>query len=158
MSNQRIVLDQDVVVTHLQKAKCIWSPPTGARDSLPKAMYCPRMRYCLPRGQPGRRDHVHPGFRHAEQGDAVLANAGHPMTSPPCCKRFWTEPTPPKAFEASAAGGAPAAGNAGAWLGASGNGGFVTIDRTGDATISSAGFDGANPANGAAGGCAKQRR
>ncbi|MFQ2573001.1 Ig-like domain-containing protein, partial [Aeromonas caviae] len=33
--------------------------------------------------------------------------------------------------------------------GASGNGGFVTIDRTGDATISSAGFDSANPAGAA---------
>lgn len=37
---------------------------------------------------------------------------------------------PTQNFEASAAGGAPAAG-----------GGFVTIDRTGDATIAAAGFD-----------------
>ena len=70
------------------------------------------------------------------------------MTSPPCSKRFWTGPTPPRHSEASAAGGAPAAGNAGV-AGASGNGGFVTIDRTGDATISSAGFDSANPADAA---------
>ncbi|MFQ2429733.1 Ig-like domain-containing protein, partial [Aeromonas caviae] len=37
----------------------------------------------------------------------------------------------------------------GGGAGASGNGGFVTIDRTGDATISSAGFDSANPAGAA---------
>uniref|UniRef100_UPI001FCB1FB2 retention module-containing protein n=1 Tax=Aeromonas fluvialis TaxID=591962 RepID=UPI001FCB1FB2 len=49
---------------------------------------------------------------------------------------------PTKNFEASAAGGAPAAGGGiGGVAGASGNGGFVTIDRTGDATIAEAGFD-----------------
>ncbi|MGL5073721.1 MAG: retention module-containing protein, partial [Aeromonas salmonicida] len=53
---------------------------------------------------------------------------------------------PTQAFEAAAAGGAPAAGggNIGGVAGASGNGGFVTIDRTGDATIAAAGFDTAN--------------
>ncbi|MEH8119421.1 retention module-containing protein, partial [Aeromonas allosaccharophila] len=51
---------------------------------------------------------------------------------------------PTQNFEASAAGGAPAAGGGGGIggvAGASGNGGFVTIDRTGDATIAAAGFD-----------------
>ncbi|WP_421192072.1 retention module-containing protein, partial [Aeromonas enteropelogenes] len=49
---------------------------------------------------------------------------------------------PTQTFEASAAGGAPAAGGGvGGVAGASGNGGFVTIDRTGDTTISQAGFD-----------------
>ncbi|BBT79967.1 structural toxin protein RtxA [Aeromonas veronii] len=51
---------------------------------------------------------------------------------------------PTQNFEASAAGGAPAAGGGGGIggvAGASGNGGFVTIDRTGDATIAEAGFD-----------------
>ncbi|EKP0309138.1 retention module-containing protein, partial [Aeromonas veronii] len=50
---------------------------------------------------------------------------------------------PTQNFEASAAGGAPAAGGGGIGgvAGASGNGGFVTIDRTGDATIAEAGFD-----------------
>ncbi|HHQ4470157.1 TPA: retention module-containing protein, partial [Aeromonas veronii] len=50
---------------------------------------------------------------------------------------------PTQNFEASAAGGAPAAGGGGIGgvAGASGNGGFVTIDRTGDATIAAAGFD-----------------
>ncbi len=50
---------------------------------------------------------------------------------------------PTKSFEASAAGGAPAAGGGGIGgvAGASGNGGFVTIARTGDATIAQAGFD-----------------
>ncbi|WP_322862177.1 retention module-containing protein [Aeromonas allosaccharophila] len=49
---------------------------------------------------------------------------------------------PTQNFEASAAGGAPAAGGGiGGVAGASGNGGFVTIDRTGDATIAEAGFD-----------------
>ncbi|WP_235465958.1 retention module-containing protein, partial [Aeromonas australiensis] len=50
---------------------------------------------------------------------------------------------PTQNFEASAAGGAPAAGGGGIGgvAGASGNGGFVTIDRTGDETIAEAGFD-----------------
>ncbi|WP_234887519.1 retention module-containing protein [Aeromonas caviae] len=51
---------------------------------------------------------------------------------------------PTKNFEASAAGGAPAAGGGGGIsgvAGASGNGGFVVIDRIGDATIAEAGFD-----------------
>ncbi|HEH9429779.1 TPA: retention module-containing protein, partial [Aeromonas sobria] len=50
---------------------------------------------------------------------------------------------PTKAFEAAAAGGAPAAGGGGIGgvAGASGNGGFVTIDRTGSATIAEATFD-----------------
>ncbi|MGL4714372.1 MAG: retention module-containing protein, partial [Aeromonas sp.] len=52
-----------------------------------------------------------------------------------------TDPT--QAFEAAAAGGTPAAtgGNVGGVAGASGNGGFVTIDRTGSATIAEASFD-----------------
>ncbi|MDM5057690.1 retention module-containing protein, partial [Aeromonas rivipollensis] len=51
---------------------------------------------------------------------------------------------PTKDFEAAAAGGAPAAGGGGGIggvAGASGNGGFVVIDRVGDATIAEAGFD-----------------
>ncbi|WP_257619423.1 retention module-containing protein, partial [Aeromonas jandaei] len=50
---------------------------------------------------------------------------------------------PTQNFEASAAGGAPAAGGGGIGgvAGTSGNGGFVTIDRVGDATIAAAGFD-----------------
>ncbi|MEZ6932197.1 retention module-containing protein, partial [Aeromonas sp. S16(2024)] len=51
---------------------------------------------------------------------------------------------PTKNFEAAAAGGAPAAGGGGGIggvAGASGNGGFVTIERTGDETIAEAGFD-----------------
>ncbi|WP_236661553.1 retention module-containing protein [Aeromonas media] len=51
---------------------------------------------------------------------------------------------PTKNFEAAAAGGAPAAGGGGGIggvAGASGNGGFVVIDRIGDATIAEAGFD-----------------
>ncbi|WP_287146236.1 retention module-containing protein, partial [Aeromonas sp.] len=50
---------------------------------------------------------------------------------------------PTQNFEAAAAGGAPAAGGGGIGgvAGASGNGGFVIIDRIGDATIAVAGFD-----------------
>ncbi|MGL6504657.1 retention module-containing protein [Aeromonas caviae] len=84
-----------------------------------------------------------------EQGDAVLANAGTPDDIAALQQAILDGTDPTKAFEASAAGGAPAAGNAGGVAGASGNGGFVTIDRTGDATISSAGFDSANPAGAA---------
>jgi len=48
---------------------------------------------------------------------------------------------PTLVLEATAAGGAaPAAGGAGV-AGASGNGGFVVVDRVGDATIAQAGFD-----------------
>ncbi|WP_429195203.1 retention module-containing protein, partial [Aeromonas veronii] len=55
---------------------------------------------------------------------------------------------PSQAFEASAAGGAPAAdgGSIGGVAGA--NGGFVTIDRTGSATIAEATFDTTYNANG----------
>jgi large repetitive protein len=42
-------------------------------------------------------------------------------------------------LQATAAGGAPAAGGGGA--AGSGNGGFVSIDRVGDATLATAGFD-----------------
>ncbi|MGU5681183.1 retention module-containing protein, partial [Aeromonas allosaccharophila] len=57
---------------------------------------------------------------------------------------------PTQAFEASAAGGAPAAGGGGIGgvAGSSGNGGFVTIDRIGDATIAEATFDTTYNANG----------
>ncbi|MGY3929122.1 retention module-containing protein, partial [Aeromonas simiae] len=52
---------------------------------------------------------------------------------------------PTQAFQASAAGGAPAAGPGGGGIGgvagSSGNGGFVVIDRVGDATLAEAGFD-----------------
>ncbi|PJG59377.1 retention module-containing protein, partial [Aeromonas cavernicola] len=49
---------------------------------------------------------------------------------------------PTQTFEAAAAGGAPAAGGGiGGVVGSSGNGGFVTIDRTGNATIAEASFD-----------------
>ncbi|QCG47739.1 retention module-containing protein [Aeromonas schubertii] len=49
---------------------------------------------------------------------------------------------PTQAFEATAAGGAPAAGGGiGGVDGGSGNGGFIVVDRTGDATLAEAGFD-----------------
>ncbi|MFG0832631.1 retention module-containing protein, partial [Aeromonas bivalvium] len=50
---------------------------------------------------------------------------------------------PTQAFEASAAGGAPATG--GGVAGGSGNGGFIVVDRSGDATLAQGGFDTTEP-------------
>ncbi|MGY3871508.1 retention module-containing protein, partial [Aeromonas crassostreae] len=50
---------------------------------------------------------------------------------------------PTQAFEASAAGGAPAVG--GGVVGGSGNGGFIVVDRSGGATLAQGGFDTAQP-------------
>ncbi|MGY4023816.1 retention module-containing protein, partial [Aeromonas sobria] len=83
----------------------------------------------------------------AEEGDAPqLAQngaAGTPDEINALQQAILGGADPTQAFEASAAGGAPAAGGGGIGgvAGASGNGGFVTIDRTGSATIAEATFD-----------------
>ncbi|MXV30940.1 retention module-containing protein, partial [Aeromonas veronii] len=83
----------------------------------------------------------------AEEGDAPqLAQngaAGTPDDINALQQAILGGADPTQAFEASAAGGAPAAGGGGIGgvAGASGNGGFVTIDRTGSATIAEATFD-----------------
>ncbi|BBT65362.1 hypothetical protein WP8S18E04_07460 [Aeromonas caviae] len=152
MSNQRIVLDQDVVVTHLQGKMYLVAADGSQRlvaegDVLPKdaVLFAPEGASF----QGGETTFTLGSGERPEQGDAVLANAGTPDDIAALQQAILDGTDPTKAFEASAAGGAPAAGNAGGVAGASGNGGFVTIDRTGDATISSAGFDSANPAGAA---------
>ncbi|ELM3614430.1 retention module-containing protein, partial [Aeromonas sobria] len=83
----------------------------------------------------------------AEEGDAPqLAQngaAGTPDEINALQQAILGGADPTQAFEAAAAGGAPAAGGGGIGgvAGASGNGGFVTIDRTGSATIAEATFD-----------------
>ncbi|UDN27762.1 Ig-like domain-containing protein [Aeromonas caviae] len=152
MSNQRIVLDQDVVVTHLQGKMYLVAADGSQRlvaegDVLPKDAVLLAPEGASFRG--GETTFTLGSGERPEQGDAVLANAGTPDDIAALQQAILDGTDPTKAFEASAAGGAPAAGNAGGVAGASGNGGFVTIDRTGDATISSAGFDSANPAGAA---------
>jgi hypothetical protein len=152
MSNQRIVLDQDVVVTHLQGKMYLVAADGSQRlvaegDVLPKDAVLLAPEGASFRG--GETTFTLGSGERPEQGDAVLANAGTPDDIAALLQAILDGTDPTKAFEASAAGGAPAAGNAGGVAGASGNGGFVTIDRTGDATISSAGFDSANPAGAA---------
>ena len=150
MSNQRIVLDQDVVVTHLQ-GKMYLVAADGSQRLVAEGDVLPKDAVLLaPEGasfQGGETTFTLGSGERPEQGDAVLANAGTPDDIAALQQAILDGTDPTKAFEASAAGGAPAAGNAGGVAGASGNGGFVTIDRTGDATISSAGFDSANPAD-----------
>ncbi|MDH0316436.1 retention module-containing protein [Aeromonas caviae] len=152
MSNQRIVLDQDVVVTHLQ-GKMYLVAVDGSQRLVAEGDVLPKDAVLLaPEGasfQGGETTFTLGSGERPEQGDAVLANAGTPDDIAALQQAILDGTDPTKAFEASAAGGAPAAGNAGGVAGASGNGGFVTIDRTGDATISSAGFDSANPAGAA---------
>ncbi len=152
MSNQRIVLDQDVVVTHLQ-GKMYLVAADGSQRLVAEGDVLPKDAVLLaPEGasfQGGETTFTLGSGERPEQGDAVLANAGTPDDIAALQQAILDGTDPTKAFEASAAGGAPAAGNAGGVAGASGNGGFVTIDRTGDATISSAGFDSANPAGAA---------
>ena len=152
MSNQRIVLDQDVVVTHSQ-GKMYLVAADGSQRLVAEGDVLPKDAVLLaPEGasfQGGETTFTLGSGERPEQGDAVLANAGTPDDIAALQQAILDGTDPTKAFEASAAGGAPAAGNAGGGAGASGNGGFVTIDRTGDATISSAGFDSANPAGAA---------
>ncbi|QLL87534.1 retention module-containing protein [Aeromonas caviae] len=152
MSNQRIVLDQDVVVTHLQ-GKMYLVAADGSQRLVAEGDVLPKDAVLLaPEGasfQGGETTFTLGSGERPEQGDAVLANAGTPDDIAALQQAILDGTDPTKAFEASAAGGAPATGNAGGVAGASGNGGFVTIDRTGDATISSAGFDSANPADAA---------
>ncbi|AUV11478.1 MULTISPECIES: retention module-containing protein [unclassified Aeromonas] len=152
MSNQRIVLDQDVVVTHLQ-GKMYLVAADGSQRLVAEGDVLPKDAVLLaPEGasfQGGETTFTLGSGERPEEGDAVLANAGTPDDIAALQQAILDGTDPTKAFEASAAGGAPAAGNAGGVAGASGNGGFVTIDRTGDATISSAGFDSANPADAA---------
>ncbi|WP_043764233.1 retention module-containing protein, partial [Aeromonas taiwanensis] len=155
MSSKSIVLDQDVVVTHLQ-GKIYLVAADGSQTLLSEGDKLPKDAVLLaPEGasfQGGDTTFTLSPSKSSEEGEVQLAQrsqAGVPDDIAALQQAILQGADPTQAFEASAAGGAPAAGNVGGVAGASGNGGFVTIDRTGDATISSAGFDSANPADAA---------
>lgn len=132
------------------KAKSTWLPMMGAARFFLKAMCCPRMRYCSRLGatfRGGETTFTLSPSNTPESEEPQLAQANEPDDIAALQQAILAGTDPTQAFEAAAAGGAPAADNIGGVAGASGNGGFVTIDRTGDSTISSAGFDTANPDN-----------
>lgn len=116
MSNQRIVLDQDVVVTHLQ-GKMYLVAADGSQRLVAEGDVLPKDAVLLaPEGasfQGGETTFTLGSGERPEQGDAVLANAGTPDDIAALQQAILDGTDPTKAFEASAAGGAPAAGNAG---------------------------------------------
>ncbi|WP_323065796.1 retention module-containing protein, partial [Aeromonas jandaei] len=158
MITNAITLEQGVTVTQL-KGKIYLLAADGSRKLLVEGDVLPKGAVIVspdggsfmggnqsfnvqPAGQPSEL---------AEEGDAPqLAQNGAPGTPSDINalqQAILGGADPTKTFEASAAGGAPAAGGGGVGgvAGSSGNGGFVTIDRVGDATISQAGFDTTNP-------------
>ncbi|MEM0552152.1 retention module-containing protein [Aeromonas sp. SER] len=94
------------------------------------------------KNQPTGADEAQPD---QPQGGTNASGDGAPSDIAALQKSILQGVDPTQNFEASAAGGAPAAGGGGGGIGGvagtSGNGGFVTIDRVGDATIAAAGFD-----------------
>ncbi|WP_421303483.1 retention module-containing protein, partial [Aeromonas taiwanensis] len=151
MSSKSIVLDQDVVVTHLQ-GKIYLVAADGSQTLLSEGDTLPKDAVLLaPEGasfQGGDTTFTLSPSKSSEEGEVQLAQraqAGVPDDIAALQQAILQGADPTQAFEASAAGGAPAAGNVGGVAGTSGNGGFITIDRTGDATIASAGFESANP-------------
>ena len=154
MSSHNIVLDQDVVVTQL-KGKVYLVAADGSQTLLTEGDVLPKDAVVLsPDGasfQGGSETFTLSPTKELEPAadDASLLTQNGPAGTPDDVAALQqailagTDPT--QAFEASAAGGAPAAGNIGGVEGSSGNGGFVSIDRTGDVTIAAAGFDTANP-------------
>ncbi|QJT26545.1 Ig-like domain-containing protein [Aeromonas media] len=150
MSSKSIVLDQDVVVTQLQ-GKVYLVADDGSRTLLSEGDVLPKDAVLLaPEGatfQGGETTFTLSPSNTPESEEPQLAQANEPDDIAALQQAILAGTDPTQAFEAAAAGGAPAADNIGGVAGASGNGGFVTIDRTGDSTISSAGFDTANPDN-----------
>ncbi|MBV7439708.1 retention module-containing protein, partial [Aeromonas sp. sif2416] len=154
MSSHNIVLDQDVVVTQL-KGKVYLVAADGSQTLLTEGDVLPKDAVVLsPDGasfQGGSEIFTLSPTKELDPAadDASLLTQNGPAGTPDDVAALQqailagTDPT--KTFEASAAGGAPAAGNIGGVEGSSGNGGFVSIDRTGDVTIAAAGFDTANP-------------
>ncbi|MFM5560793.1 retention module-containing protein, partial [Aeromonas rivipollensis] len=148
MSSKSIVLDQDVVVTQLQ-GKVYLVAADGSQTLLSEGDVLPKDAVLLaPEGasfQGGETTFTLSPSNTPESEESQLAQGDVPDDIAALQQAILAGTDPTQAFEASAAGGAPAAGNVGGVAGASGNGGFITIDRTGDATISTAGFDSANP-------------
>ncbi|QPR89253.1 VCBS domain-containing protein [Aeromonas hydrophila] len=157
MSSHNIALDQDVVVTQL-KGKVYLVAADGSQKLLAEGDILPKDAVLItPEGasfkggnqtftlSPTNEQQVEDETSQEPQL-AQNVPSGNPNDIAALQQAILGGADPTKAFEASAAGGAPAAGGGGIGgvAGASGNGGFVTIDRTGDATIAAAGFDTAN--------------
>jgi len=97
MSNQRIVLDQDVVVTHLQ-GKMYLVAADGSQRLVAEGDVLPKDAVLLaPEGasfQGGETTFTLGSGERPEQGDAVLANAGGGGRSPgrrQCGGRGWCQ-------------------------------------------------------------------
>ncbi|MDM5133883.1 retention module-containing protein, partial [Aeromonas piscicola] len=154
MNSHNIALDQDVVVTQL-KGKIYLVAADGSQKQLAEGDILPKDAVLItPEGasfkggnqtftlSPTNEQQVEDETSQEPQL-AQNVPAGNPDDIAALQQAILGGTDPTKAFEAAAAGGAPAAGggNIGGVAGASGNGGFVTIDRIGDATIAAAGFD-----------------
>ncbi len=159
MSSHKIALEQDVVVTQL-KGNIYLVAADGSQKQLAEGDILPRDAVLItpegasfnggnqtftlsPTNEQQAEDETSQAPLLAQNQDVA---AGTPDEISALQQAILGGADPTQAFEAAAAGGAPAAGggNIGGVAGASGNGGFVTIDRTGDATIAAAGFDTAN--------------
>lgn len=154
MITNAVTLEQGVTVTQL-KGQIYLVAADGSRKLLAEGDVLPKGAVIMsPDGASfmggGQSFTVQPTSEQsepAEEGDAPqLAQngvAGTPDDISALQQAILGGADPTQAFEASAAGGAPAAGGGGIGgvAGASGNGGFVTIDRTGSATIAEATFD-----------------
>ncbi|WP_447832734.1 retention module-containing protein, partial [Aeromonas salmonicida] len=159
MSSHKIALEQDVVVTQL-KGNIYLVAADGSQKQLAEGDILPRDAVLItpegasfnggnqtftlsPTNEQQAEDETSQAPLLAQNQDVVT---GTPDEISALQQAILGGADPTQAFEAAAAGGAPAAGggNIGGVAGASGNGGFVTIDRTGDATIAAAGFDTAN--------------
>ncbi|MGL5609855.1 MAG: retention module-containing protein, partial [Aeromonas veronii] len=161
MITNAVTLEQGVTVTQL-KGQIYLVAADGSRKLLAEGDVLPKGAVIVsPDGASfmggGQSFNVQPASEQsepAEEGDAPqLAQngaAGTPDDISALQQAILGGADPTQAFEASAAGGAPAAGGGGIGgvAGASGNGGFVTIDRTGSATIAEATFDTTYNANG----------
>ncbi|MFC5837374.1 retention module-containing protein, partial [Aeromonas bestiarum] len=162
MSSHNIALDQDVVVTQL-KGKIYLVAADGSQKPLAEGDVLPKDAVLItpegasfnggnqtftlsPTNEQQAEDETSQAPLLAQNQDVP---AGNPDDIAALQQAILGGTDPTKAFEAAAAGGAPAAGggNIGGVAGASGNGGFVTIDRIGDATIATAGFDTATQAD-----------
>ncbi|WP_289781267.1 retention module-containing protein [Aeromonas dhakensis] len=153
MSNHEIALDQDVVVTQL-KGKVYLVAADGSQQPLAEGDILPKNAVLItPEGASFKGGNQTFTLSPANEQQAEDETSQEPLLAQnvpsdnpndiaALQQAILGGADPTKAFEASAAGGAPAAGGGiGGVAGASGNGGFVTIDRTGDATIAAAGFD-----------------
>ncbi|WP_429182403.1 retention module-containing protein, partial [Aeromonas salmonicida] len=163
MSSHKIALEQDVVVTQL-KGNIYLVAADGSQKQLAEGDILPRDAVLItpegasfnggnqtftlsPTNEQQAEDETSQAPLLAQNQDVAT---GTPDEISALQQAILGGADPTQAFEAAAAGGAPAAGggNIGGVAGASGNGGFVTIDRTGDATIAEATFDTTYNANG----------